>query len=118
MELDKDIASLDLDCISFKVVWDEKWTLDKINEIELEYRWFLQAIRANPGFPIAPEKSVDLYWHHHILDTSKYIEDCTKLFARYIHHFPYTGVFGNQDENIQKARYEKSKKFILTLKHS
>jgi hypothetical protein len=40
------------------------------------------------------------------------------LFGRYIHHFPYTGVFGNEDEAKQNLRYERSRNFISQIKNS
>lgn len=116
--LDADISSLDLECISFKVVWDEKWSLREVDDVELQYRWFLQAIRARVNEPLAPPKAVDVYWHHHILDTQKYVDDCNVLFGRYIHHFPYTGVFGEKDEAAQMARSLRYLEFVQRLKQS
>ncbi|MCA9195527.1 MAG: hypothetical protein KDB03_27335 [Planctomycetales bacterium] len=116
MQLDSDICNLDLECIAFKVVWEEKWSLEKIDRIELDYRWFLQAIRLSDQDSLAPERDVDVFWHHHILDTRKYINDCNLLFGRYVHHFPYSGVLGDRDAGEQRKRYERSLVLISTLK--
>lgn len=118
MSLDSDIAELDLECIAFKVAWDEKWPLSKIDEVELSYRWFLQAIRKSPGETLAPQKAVDIFWHHHILDTRKYMYDCERLFGRYIHHFPYTGVFGDEDAAKQHKRFQRTTLLITRLQNS
>lgn len=105
MKLDTDIAILNLEPISYKACRDEGWLLDKVNRIEYEYRAFLQIIR-NIGLSntIAPTKDIDVFWHHHILDTSKYMNDCNTLFGSYLHHFPYSGVFGKDDANKQSKR--------------
>ena len=40
---------------------------------------------------------MDKFWHAHILDTRKYIEDCERVFGCYLHHFPYFGMRGADD---------------------
>jgi hypothetical protein len=105
MKLDEEIAGLDLACVAYKVCRDEGWSLEEVDEAEAQYRAFLQVIRnAEPGFSAAPSRTIDIFWHHHILDTQKYIQDCEAILGRYIHHFPYSGVFGEADEALQKER--------------
>lgn len=105
MKMDNDIRTLNLECVSFKACRDEGWTLEATDKIEMEYRKFLQIVRDNKGRgDIAPTLPVDRFWHHHILDTHKYIEDCDLLFGGYLHHFPYSGVFGADDAEIQRQR--------------
>lgn len=113
--LDPDIAALELSPIAYKVAIDEKWSLARINYAELRYRCFLQAIRNNPNRVIAPSKDIDTFWHHHILDTRKYMGDCEKLFGRYIHHFPYSGIRGERDAVAQQDRFVASMLIIENI---
>ncbi|MFM6129989.1 MAG: hypothetical protein ACKPBV_14885 [Sphaerospermopsis kisseleviana] len=41
---------------------------------------------------------LDDYWHNHILDTRKYAEDCDLIFGFFLHHYPYFGLPGEEDE--------------------
>ena len=83
LALDSDIADLDLAPIAFKACMDEGWDIEKVDRITLRYRYFLQTVRNEPDTDLAPPKDIDLFWHHHILDTRKYIEDCQRLFGQY-----------------------------------
>lgn len=104
-KLDSDIESLNLECISYKACRDEKWSLEKVDKIENEYRAFLQVLRNTDRLcSVAPTLDIDKYWHHHILDTIKYSNDCSFLFGYYVHHFPYSGIFGEDDAKEQSER--------------
>jgi hypothetical protein len=116
MKIDDDIASLDLACIAYKACRDEGWPLEKVDRIEREYRAFLQLIRENRGRELlGPTRDIDLFWHHHILDTQKYIADCDQLFGAYIHHYPYSGIFGGEDLDKQKNRVARTYGVIKSL---
>lgn len=105
MKLDHDIANLDLECISYKVCRDENWEIINVDRVEMKYRIFLQLVRnCRPGDTVAPTKEIDIYWHHHILDTEKYHRDCQALFGNYLHHYPYSGIFGDEDRKLQTRR--------------
>jgi hypothetical protein len=110
--LDPDIAELDLAPIAFKACMDEGWDIEKVDTVTLRYRWFLQTIRSEPDASLAPPRDVDLFWHHHILDTRKYIEDCQRLFGQYIHHFPYSGIRGDKDAAEQDERFQRSQRLL------
>jgi hypothetical protein len=112
LALDPDIAELDLEPIAFKACMDEGWDIEKVDAITLRYRCFLQAVRNEPDGTFAPSKDVDLFWHHHILDTVKYIEDCRRLFGQYIHHFPYSGIRGDKDAQEQDERFQRSQQLM------
>lgn len=112
LALDPDIAELDLEPIAFKACMDEGWDIEKVDRITLRYRRFLQAIRNEPDTSLAPSRDVDLFWHHHILDTRKYIEDCRRLFGEYIHHFPYSGIRGDKDAQEQDERFQRSQRLM------
>jgi len=50
-----------------------------------------------PQMQISPTRDIDAFWHAHILDTRKYIDDCERVFGFYLHHFPYFGMRGADD---------------------
>ena len=95
------IAELDLDPIKVKLMHKESgegWSLEKANAVEFEYRRFLQLMKMYPAEQTAPLFDVDTFWHYHILDTMKYAADCEKVFGYFLHHFPYIGLRGEDDE--------------------
>ena len=94
------IQSLDLGPIKFKLMDREEgqgWSRETVERMEIEYKRFLTLLVKHPSEPIAPNKDVDKFWHAHILDTQKYIDDCERVFGRYLHHFPYFGMRGAAD---------------------
>ncbi len=80
MKLDNDIATFDLEPVAFKACVDETWSVFEVDANEFQYRQWLQLIRNHPDKLISPTKEIDLFWHHHILDTKKYFQDCRNLF--------------------------------------
>ncbi|TFW36223.1 glycine-rich domain-containing protein, partial [Massilia horti] len=99
------IAELDLDPIKVKLMHKESgegWTLEYANQIEFEYRRFLYLMKKFPNVPAAPLFDVDIFWHYHILDTMKYATDCDSVFGHFLHHFPYVGLRGEEDEELHK----------------
>ena len=113
--LDEDLRLLDLECISYKVCRDEGWALDKVDRIEKAYRAFLQVLRnVDRAHPVAPTLEIDKYWHHHILDTQKYQADCQAIFGYFVHHFPYSGVFGDDDA---KGQCERVRNTVSLINH-
>jgi hypothetical protein len=96
------IDSLDLDPIKFKLMDThdgEGWSREKADAVEVEYRRFLLLNRLHSANPqaIVPSRDVDDFWHYHILDTMKYARDCDAVFGRFLHHFPYFGLRGEED---------------------
>jgi hypothetical protein len=105
MCIDRDIETLDLECVAYKVCRDEGWSLEKTDRIENEYRAFWQLIRENISSEmIAPTRDIDVFWHHHVLDTWKYQADCDAIFGFFLHHYPYSGIFDEADAALQRAR--------------
>jgi hypothetical protein len=95
------IASLDLEPIKVKLMHEESgegWTLERANAVEFEYRRFLFLMKKFPQEQTAPLVDVDTFWHYHILDTLKYAADCDAVFGYFLHHFPYIGLRGEDDE--------------------
>ena len=107
------VGSIDLEPIKFSLISREEgpgWTLKKIELIETWYRRFLTLVKIYPYHTIVPTKDIDTFWHYHILDTRKYMDDCEKIFGSYFHHFPYFGSRGEAD----KANFYKT--FLVTQK--
>ncbi|KAB8047394.1 hypothetical protein GCN78_22570 [Janthinobacterium rivuli] len=97
----KAIADLNLDAIKVKLMHRESgegWSLEKANAVEFEYRRFLILMKQFPEEETAPLMDVDTFWHYHILDTLKYAADCEQVFGYFLHHFPYIGLRGEDDE--------------------
>jgi hypothetical protein len=95
------IAALDLNSIKAKLMDKESgegWTLEQANAVELEYRRFLYLMKLFPHEQTAPLLNVDIFWHNHILDTMKYAADCAQVFGYFLHHVPYDGLHGEDDE--------------------
>lgn len=96
-----DIEALDLSMIKRKLKDPEEgmgWTSEECDDVEVEYKRYLTLKRAYPEQEIVPNQSVDKFWHYHILDTQKYAEDCEVLFGYFLHHYPYFGMNGPEDE--------------------
>jgi len=94
------IEALDLGPIKFKLMDSregEGWTREFVEHMEAQYKRYLTLVAKYPGETIAPDRNVDRFWHAHILDTRKYIEDCERVFGNYLHHFPYFGMRGADD---------------------
>jgi hypothetical protein len=94
------IQALDLAPIKFKLMDTEEghgWSREYADHVEIEYKRFLTLLVKYPEAAIAPSKTVDKFWHGHILDTMKYAEDCNQVFGYFLHHFPYFGMRGKED---------------------
>jgi hypothetical protein len=102
-----EIQALDLDPIKVKLMDPEEgqgWSREYAGQMEIEYKRFLTLSVKYPEETIAPSKGVDKFWHGHILDTMKYVEDCQNVFGYFLHHFPYFGMRGEEDaENLAEA---------------
>lgn len=112
------INALDLEPIKVKLMHKESgegWSLAYANAMEFEYRRFLFIMKTFPHEQAAPLMDVDIFWHYHILDTMKYAVDCDAVFGHFLHHFPYIGLRGEDDEaahvrigNRMKELYEET----------
>lgn len=95
------IAQVNLDPIKVKLMHKESgegWSLEQATEVEFEYRRFLCLMKLFPHEQMAPLFDIDIFWHYHILDTMKYAADCEHIFGYFLHHFPYVGLRGADDE--------------------
>ena len=110
--LREQIQTLDLEAVKFKLVFDNHgtpWSVEKVTQIEILYKRFLVLVGKHPDKYIVPfSEDVDTFWHYHILDTGKYTQDCTNIFGRFIHHFPYLGLRGKTDAEFSQKSFEES----------
>jgi hypothetical protein len=93
-------AALDLTNVRMKLADPEErlgLAPGRLDLLETEYRRFLALHIAYPDAEIVPCKIVDEIWHQHILDTAAYRADCDLIFGRFLDHFPYFGMRGEQD---------------------
>lgn len=100
------LTQLDLGPIAYELIYsnEEKWNIEKTNQAISRYLMFLLLVYLYPNGQLVPSQEIDRVWHHHIIDTIKYAEDCEMLFGRFIHHFPYFGKRGEIDrDNLQTA---------------
>ena len=101
------LTDLDLEPIIIKAMDVEEghgWSLGFACRVADEYRKFLVLCFENPDDPIVPSSFVDDFWHLHILDTQKYMEDCHQYLGYMLHHFPYFGMRSEEDaRNLRRA---------------
>jgi len=86
----------------------EGWDIEQCDEAEILYKRFLCLLLLFPDEQFAPSKTIDIFWHHHILDTQSYVNDTEMIFGRYLHHYPYMGLFEADREVLDKL-YGKTK---------
>src|SRR5438034_8143694 len=84
------INNLDLRSVREKSIDELGWSSSKAEDIELDYRRFLYALAHTERDELIspPSQEVDEFWHQHILDTQKYLQDCKSVFGYYMHHTP------------------------------
>ncbi len=94
------VARVDLSRINRKLQYDdpECWTDERLAAAEETYRRFLALNLLYPQETLAVNRVLDDYWHAHILDTEKYARDCDAIFGKMLHHYPYFGLPGEEDE--------------------
>jgi hypothetical protein len=113
-----DINAVDFTMIKLKLQDEEEgqgWLPELCDEVEIEYKKFLALKRKYPEKDIVPHRALDHFWHQHILDTEKYASDCDLIFGRFLHHYPYFGMNGQQDAKDLSDAFEETK--ILYKKH-
>lgn len=82
---------------------EDEWDLG-----EKEYRRFLTLKTLYPAVTLVPSKQVDTIWHAHILDTRAYRDDCNAVFGRFIDHYPYFGIYGDDDARNLDAAFNET----------
>lgn len=117
-KIDADIASIDLEMVKMKLCEPSEgigWTRDQVEDAEIEYKRYLHLTRhfPYPTHSVVPNKIMDIMWHYHILDTRAYHKDCQRVFGHYLHHFPYFGLRGDEDEKNLHKQFECTKEYYL-----
>lgn len=87
------------------------WSIKLCEFAESEYCKFLTLKKLHPKVALVPSKIVDKFWHEHILDTKAYADDCNKVFGHFIHHYPYFGIYGADDQNNLQSSFDVTIKF-------
>src|ERR1700722_5513920 len=87
------ISYMDFSAIKGKLTSPALASESPIEEIhadfcELHYKRWLFLRRKHEGKQLPPTGDIDILWHAHILDTSRYREDCELIFGYYLHHYP------------------------------
>lgn len=88
-------------------------TLEEVKDLTERYRNFLYLCGLYRGQIIVPTHEIDKIWHVHILDTEKYAEDCQEAFGYFLHHFPYLGLRGEQDEADHITSFRESESLYI-----
>lgn len=112
------VMQLDLSSIKAKLMHaasGEGWSQDKADAVEREYRRFLCLMTTFPDEQLAPLVDVDTFWHYHILDTMKYARDCQQAFGYFLHHYPYLGLGGEDDEQEREDTGERTRSLYEAL---
>jgi len=106
-----EINDLNFDRIKHKMSLKESlgWSKEKIELAEREYKRYLTLIKIHINKRIVPSKLMDEFWHMHILDTKAYRDDCQNVFGRFIDHFPYFGIYGEEDHQNLLNEFEETK---------
>jgi hypothetical protein len=108
------VKRLDFTLLKRKLVEEHGWTSEFCEEAESLYRKFLALNARYPDEKICPTGPIDTFWHAHILDTRAYARDCELVFGEYLHHFPYFGMRGPEDQAaLERAFRESVEKFII-----
>jgi hypothetical protein len=107
-----DIKLLNFSMIKMKLGHQEDgvgWNNEECNIAEMQYKRFLTLLKLYPSKSIVPNKTMDTFWHYHILDTRKYHKDSSNIFGEYLHHFPYFGLRGDEDKQNLNDAFEETK---------
>jgi hypothetical protein len=94
------IKDLDLSLVGRTVLPPDRaplWTPAEAERIEALYRNFLRLAATYPGRTLVPTSEVAAFWRRHILHTRQYVEDCSRIFGRYLHHVPETTADGSRN---------------------
>ena len=115
-----EIEELDFEKIKYKLSLKKsddglEWSKEKIEIAENEYKKYLTLIKLFYPKSIVPSKIMDEFWHMHILDTKSYRQDCEKIFGRFIDHFPYFGIYGNEDRANLLDSFEETKQLYKEI---
>lgn len=104
----KYIDAMDFSWQKYKMLNDRfvvGWSQEKLDFVEGIYKNFLFLWRKHRNRSLPPPHDVDDFWHGHILHTQRYHNDCIAIFGRYLHHYPYFGMRGDDDREKLESTY-------------
>src|SRR5690242_310056 len=107
------IQLLDLEPVKLRVMdpeLGEGWTRDYADGIAAAYRNYLTMLVKYPddAEDILLSEDVDEFWHTHILQTRKYMQDCQDVFGNFLHHEPHVGEVTTADLAKRDLQAEKT----------
>ena len=94
------IEAIDFSMVKMKLTHEKYglgWTQEEADDAEKYYKMYLFLARKYPGAELVPNKHIDEFWHQHLLDTAAYAADCEAVFGELLHHYPYSGMLGDED---------------------
>jgi len=91
------------------------WTAFQADEAEKWYKRYLFLCAEYPAMAVVPNYPIDTVWHQHILDTAAYADDCQRIFGKFLHHFPYFGLRGEDDRKHRDRSFDETN--ALYAKH-
>jgi hypothetical protein len=107
------VDELDLEPIVYKLMHPESGEADlSLGDADRDtelYRCFLKLCVLYPATTIVPTRELDRVWHAHMLDTAKYRADCDRVFGRFLDHFPYAGLRGEDDRRAWREDFARSR---------
>lgn len=113
------INRVDFTPLCFKLEKEYDWREDKINGALTLYKQWLTLQTLYEDLSFAPSELIDEFWHIHILDTRKYMNDCNFIKGEYIHHYPYFGLTEQENETVLEKGFDLTKKlFQMHFGHS
>lgn len=113
-----EILKLNLDRIKWKLSEPDEgrgWSQELCDHAEMEYKKYLTMLKLFPELDIVPNKIMDKFWHQHILDTRAYAKDCNAVFGRFVHHYPYFGMYGEEDRQELISAFERTREIYKSL---
>ncbi|WP_367575885.1 glycine-rich domain-containing protein-like [Neisseria leonii] len=76
-------------------MWSKEGAEDAIRQYK-NFMYLLFKYHDEATVKLVPSIEVDEIWHHHILDTRAYLNDCMNIYGYFMHHFPYFGMRGEE----------------------
>ena len=112
------IDTIDFSMIINKMVSHQGWSKKHAEQACQQYRRFLFLNKKYVDLrPLPPSEEVDEFWHHHILDTKKYIKDCQIIFGEYFNHYPYLVLDGKSNADDLVHYFQKTQECYFKEYH-
>ena len=110
IEFDEKVVALNFDKLKWKLTKssESSWADNLCDYAEREYRKLLSLKKWYPKLSFVPSKLADKFWHEHILDTQNYADDCHAVFGYFVHHYPYFGIYGDEDQSKLQTAFDET----------